>query len=78
MTKDNFLMPEYYNTSKPKSDKKEILIDRKCYICGTKAKMGKFERYCSIHCRNRATRMDVNAQGIKFRWFILLSLYGEL
>jgi hypothetical protein len=40
--------------------------------------MGKFERYCSIHCRNRATRMDVNAQGIKFRWFILLNLYGEL
>ncbi len=62
-----FQMPEYYNTSKPKADKKEILVDRKCYICGTKAKMGKFERYCSIHCRNRATRMDVNAQGIKFR-----------
>ena len=65
MTKDNFLMPDYYNQSKPK--KEEILVDRKCYMCGVKAKMGKFERYCSIHCRNRATRMDVNAHGIKFR-----------
>jgi hypothetical protein len=65
MTKDNFLMPEYYNQSKPK--KEEILVDRKCYMCGVKAKMGKFERYCSINCRNKATYMDVNAHGIKFR-----------
>ena len=62
-----FQMPEYYNTSKPKSDKKEILVKRSCYICGVKAKMGKFERYCSVHCRSKATRMDVNAHGIKFR-----------
>ena len=36
-------------------------------MCGVKAKMGKFERYCGIPCRNKATRMDVNAHGIKFR-----------
>ena len=65
MTKDNFLMPDYYNQSKPK--KEEILVDRKCYMCGVKTKMGKFERYCSVHCRSKATRMDVNAHGIKFR-----------
>ena len=41
MTKDNFLMPDYYNQSKPK--KEEILVDRKCYMCGVKTKMGKFE-----------------------------------
>ena len=63
--KDNFLMPDYYNTSKPK--KEEILVERKCYMCGKKSKMGKFERYCGIPCRNKATRMDVNAHGIKFR-----------
>ena len=61
------LMPDYYNQSKPKPDKEEILTERKCYMCGVKAKMGKFERYCSVHCRNRATHMDVNAHGIKFR-----------
>ena len=61
-----FKIPEYYNQSKPKP-KKEVLIERKCNICGKLAKMGKFERYCGIPCRNKATRMDVNAHGIKFR-----------
>ena len=65
MTKDNFLMPDYYNTSK--TNKEENLVDRKCYMCGVKTKMGKFERYCSVHCRNRATHMDINAHGIKFK-----------
>jgi len=54
----NFKIPEYYNNSKPVKDKKEDLVKRKCFICGTKANMGRFERYCSIHCRSRATRLD--------------------
>jgi len=61
-----FQMPDYYNQSKPPK-KEEILVERKCNMCGVKAKMGKFERYCGIPCRNKATRMDVNAHGIKFR-----------
>ena len=65
MTK--FEIPEYYNYSKPVKDKKEDLVERKCNICGTKAKMGRFERYCSVHCRSRATRLDVNAHGLRFR-----------
>ena len=65
MTK--FEMPEYYNYSKPVKDKKEDLVERKCFICGTKANMGRFERYCSIHCRSRATRLDSTAHGIRFR-----------
>ena len=62
-----FEIPDYYNQKKPKPHKEEVLIERKCNMCGVKAKMGKFERYCGIPCRNKATRMDVNAHGIKFR-----------
>jgi hypothetical protein len=64
MTK--FEIPDYYNLSKPKP-KEEVLIERKCNICGTKAKMGKFQRYCSIQCRNKATGLDSTAHGIRFR-----------
>ena len=65
MTK--FEIPEYYNYSKPVKDKKEDLVERKCFICGTKAKMGKFQRYCSVQCRTRATRLDGTAHGLRFR-----------
>ena len=66
MTK--FEIPEYYNYSKPVKDKiEEVLIEGKCNMCGTKAKMGKFQRYCSVHCRSKATRLDVNAHGLRFR-----------
>jgi|TARA_X000001388_G_C2203399_1_gene112149 hypothetical protein len=54
-------IPDYYNQSKPKPDEKECLVERRCYICNEKAKMGKFERYCSIHCRTRATNLDSNS-----------------
>ena len=54
MTKDNFLTPDYYNTSKPKSEEK--LIKRKCFACNKEKAMGKFERYCCDSCRSRATR----------------------
>ena len=65
MTK--FEIPEYYNYSKPVKDKKEDLVERKCFICGTKAKMGKFERFCSFSCKHRATALDTTSHGIKFR-----------
>ena len=65
MTKDNFLMPDYYNQSKPKKEDK--MVKRKCFYCNKEKEMGVFERYCSVHCRSKATRMDVNAHGIKFR-----------
>ena len=55
MTKSE--IPDYYNQSKPKA-KEEVLVERNCFICGKKAKMEKFERYCSFHCRNRATILD--------------------
>ena len=58
--------PDYYNLSKPKPEK-AALIERKCFICGKKAKMEKFERYCSFHCRNRATILDSTAHGLRFR-----------
>jgi len=64
MTK--FKVPDYYNQSKPKP-KEETLIERNCNICGKKAKMGRFERYCSFHCRNRATELDSVAHGLRFR-----------
>ena len=52
--KDNFLTPDYYNTSKPK--KEERMIKRKCFACNKEKAMGKFERYCCDSCRSRATR----------------------
>jgi|TARA_Y100000296_G_scaffold79880_1_gene104501 hypothetical protein len=64
-TGNTMTKPEYYNQSKPK-EKEEVLTERKCNICGKKAKMGKFERYCSIQCRNRATELDTTAHGIRF------------
>ena len=51
--------------TKPKEEK--ILVERKCNICGKKAKMGRFEKYCNVHCRNKATRLDTTAHGIRFR-----------
>ena len=61
-----FEIPEYLNQSKPKP-KEENMTERNCFICGKKAKMGKFQRYCSIQCRNRATELDNVAHGLKFR-----------
>ena len=51
--------------TKPKEEK--ILVERKCNICGKKAKMGRFERYCDVHCRNKATRLDSENHSVKFR-----------
>ena len=57
---------EYLNQSKPKP-KEEVLVERNCNICGKKAKMGRFERYCGFHCRGVATRLDSVAHGLRFR-----------
>ena len=62
-----FEIPDYYNQSKPKPDKEEVLTERKCSMCGRKAKMGKFERYCNVHCRNKATRLDNTNHSMGFR-----------
>ena len=56
------IKPDYYNMSKPKVDKELRL--RKCFRCGKEKKMGKFERYCSIACRNYATKHDTSAYKI--------------
>ena len=64
MTK--FKLPDYYNLSKPKP-KEEALIERKCNMCGKLAKMDKFERYCSIPCRYKATKLDNTNHSIRFR-----------
>ena len=54
MTKDNFLMPDYYNTSKPKKEDK--IVKRKCFYCNKEKEMGVFQRYCSIICRTNGTK----------------------
>jgi hypothetical protein len=51
---NEFELPEYYNTKKPKE--KEDLVKRKCFACNKEKAMGKFERYCSDSCRSKATR----------------------
>ena len=51
---NEFELPEYYNTKKPKE--KEDLVKRKCFACDKEKEMGKFERYCCDSCRSRATR----------------------
>ena len=58
------IKPDYYNMSKPKVDKELRL--RKCFRCGKEKKMGKFERYCSIACRNYATKHDTSS--FKISW----------
>lgn len=64
MKEIGFIMdkPDYYNMSKPK-EVKELQL-RKCFRCGKEKKMGKFERYCSIACRNHATKHDTSAYKI--------------
>ena len=52
----NFIKPDYYITSKPKV-KDEVRL-RRCFRCGKEKKMGKFERYCSVVCRNQAKKYD--------------------
>ena len=52
--KNEFKLPDYYNTSKPK--KEERIIKRKCFYCNKEKEMGVFERYCCDSCRSRATR----------------------
>ena len=42
-------------------------IEFTCSNCGKKAKMGKFQRYCSVQCRSKATRLDSTAHGLRFR-----------
>ena len=62
-TVDKIDKPDYYNTSKPKSEAQKLRL-RKCFRCGKEKKMGKFERYCSIACRNHATRHDTSSYKI--------------
>ena len=57
--------PDYYVTSKPKSEAQKFQL-RKCFRCGKEKKMGKFERYCSIACRNYATKHDTSS--FKISW----------
>ena len=62
-----FEIPDYYNQKKPKPDKEEVLIERKCNICGKLAKMDKFDRYCSHNCRSVATRLDNTNYSVRIR-----------
>jgi len=61
-----FKIPEYYNQSKPKT-KEEVLIERKCNMCGKLAKMGKFQRYCGHHCKAIATKIDNTNYNVRIR-----------
>ena len=64
MTKDNFVMPDYYNQSKPK--KEEQKVNRKCFYCDKIKSMGKFERYCSPNCRSLGTSNYVSTYTVGF------------
>lgn len=60
-----FELPDYYNTSKPKEEKQD-LVKRKCFHCGKEKKMGKFERYCSPQCR--AVAIQHNNDTYRISW----------
>ena len=64
-TVDKVDKPDYYNTSKPKSEAQKLQL-RKCFHCGKEKKMGKFERYCSVICRSYATKHDQGS--FKISW----------
>jgi hypothetical protein len=50
----DFVLPDYYNNSKPKQEKD--LVKRKCFHCNKEALMDKFQRWCSAHCKYLATK----------------------
>ena len=62
---DDLQMPDYYNQSKPKAEKEE-LIKRKCFYCNKEKEMGRFERYCSTLCRNQGTRNYVSGYKVGY------------
>ncbi len=61
---NEFKMPDYYNTSKPKAEEK--LVKRKCFSCGTEKEIGVFESYCSPECR--AVARQYNTDTYKVSW----------
>ena len=61
---NEFKMPDYYNTSKPKAEEK--LVKRKCFRCGTEKEIGVFERYCSPECR--AVARQYNTDTYRISW----------
>jgi len=61
---NEFKMPDYYNTSKPKTEEK--LAKRKCFRCGKEKEIGVFERYCSPECR--AVARQYNTDTYKVSW----------
>jgi hypothetical protein len=61
---NEFKMPDYYNTSKPKAEEK--LVKRKCFRCGKEKEIGVFERYCSPECR--AVAKQYNTDTYKVSW----------
>ena len=50
------MKPEYYNQAKPKPDKEEILVERKCNLCYKKIKVHRFERFCTA-CKQKVKEM---------------------
>ena len=60
---NDFELPDYYNTKKPKEEKQD-LVKRKCFACGKEKAMGKFERYCNDSCRTRATKHYNGSYGV--------------
>jgi len=65
MTK--FEIPEYYKSIKKPKPEEEVLVERNCFICGKKAKMGKFQRYCGHHCKAIATKIDNTYYNVRLR-----------
>ena len=61
---NEFELPEYYNTKKPKSE--ENLVKRKCFACNKEKAMGKFGRYFRDDWRSRAIRYYQKPNSI--RW----------
>ena len=61
---NEFKMPDYYITSKPKTEEK--LVKRKCFRCGKEKEIGVFERYCSPECR--AVARQYNTDTYRISW----------
>jgi len=61
---NEFKMPDYYITSKPKAEEK--LAKRKCFRCGKEKEIGVFERYCSPECRAVAKQYDTDTYKVSW------------
>ena len=60
--KDNFLTPDYYNTSKPK--KEERMIKRKCFYCNKEKDYYDYKNQLAMDSQDLKEKIELYLEGI--------------